>query len=141
MEATRVRFVPLLEWLLAAGFMLGALAAVAIGVRDFHTVRAIPPVSAEEAPAPEPPPVVPPRAVSVPLLSLPDGQVLRIGDAASQILERLGVWAQIGGDSFDRDGVTERITRFYEYSGARFALVFEPARSDAAPRVVAIYRQ
>jgi len=140
MEATRVRFVPLLEWLLAAGFILGALAAAAIAVRDFRDVRAIPPVSAAEAPAPDPPPVLPPRAVAVPLLSLPDGKVLRVGDSASQILKRLGAWAQIGTDSLDRDGVRERITRFYEYAGARFAVVLESPQ-DPDPRVVAIYRQ
>jgi hypothetical protein len=143
MEATRVRFVPLLEWLLAAGLILGAAAAGTMAVRDLkdlHGVRAVTPVSAAEAPAPDPPPVVPPRAVLVPMLPLPDGKVLRVGDAASQILDRLGAWAQIGGDSLERDGVSERITRFYEYAGARFALVLE-SRPNQDARVVAIYRQ
>jgi len=75
------------------------------------------------------------------MLPLPDGKVLRVGDAASQILDRLGAWAQIGGDSLERDGVSERITRFYEYAGARFALVFEAPRPEATQLVVAIYRE
>jgi hypothetical protein len=143
MEATRVRFGPLLEWLCAAGFILAAAAAGILAVRDFNPVRSFAPVIAQELAAPETPqapPVLPPRAVAVPMLPLPDGNVLRIGDAASEILDRLGAWAQVGVDSLERDGVRERITRFYEYAGAKFALVLETT-PDTEPRVVAIYRQ
>jgi hypothetical protein len=140
MEATRVRLAPLLEWLCAAGFTLGAFALGVVLMRADRTVHAVAPVIADEAPSLEAPPVVPPRAVAVPMLPLPDGKVLRLGDRASQILDRLGAWAQIGSDSVERDGTRERITRFYDYAGARFALVLEPQRDDE-PEVVAIYRQ
>ena len=140
MEATRLRFAPFLEWLCAAGFILGAATLGVLLMRDGRTVRAVTPVIAGEAPPPEAPPVVPSRAVAVPVLPLPDGKVLHIGDRASQIIDRLGVWAQIGSDSVERDGARERITRFYEYAGSRFALVLEPLR-DPEPEVVAIYRQ
>src|SRR5262249_46993258 len=125
MEATRVRFGPLLEWLCAAGFILGAVTLGLLSTREGREVRAVAPVIANEAPAPEAPPAVPSRAVAVPMLPLPDGQVLRLGDRASQILDRLGALAQIGPDNFERDGTHERITRLYEYAGARFALVLE----------------
>ncbi len=141
MDATRSRFGPLLEWLLAAAFIVGALAAAAIAARDLQGMRAMTPVIAHEATPPEAPAVVPPRAVAVPVLPLPDGKVVQLGDRASQIIERLGEWAQIGTDSVERVAAGERITRFYEYAGARFALVLEARVSGAEPRVVAIYRQ
>jgi hypothetical protein len=141
MEATRVRFGPLLEWLCAAGFIIGFAAAGTIALKQVQGVRAATAVSALEAPTPDAPAVVPARAVAVPVLPLPDGKVVELGDRASQILDRLGQWAQIGADSFERDGALERITRFYDYAGARFALVLEARNAAAEPRVVAIYRQ
>jgi len=140
MAATRVRFAPVLEWLVAAAFIAGALIDVTIAVRDARQVRALTPVMAREAAAPEPPPVVPSRSVAVPMLPLADGKELRVGDRASEVLERLGMWAQVGPDSIERDGASERITRFYEYVGTRFALVFQTPRPGVEPRVVAIYR-
>jgi hypothetical protein len=140
MEALRARFGPLLEWLCAAGITIGVVAAGTLAVKDVVGTPAITPVIANEAPPPEAPPLVPSRAVAVPVLPLPDGKVLRVGDRASQILDRLGKWAQIGADSLERDGVRERITRLYEYAGAHFALVLE-SRSDNDPQVIAIYRQ
>ena len=141
MEATRVRFAPVLEWLCAAAIMAGVLIAALAAVREFRDVRAITPVMAREAPVPDVPPVLAPRAVSVPMLLLPDGKEIRIGDRASAIVENLGRQAQVGSETMERDGSTERTTRLYGYAGMRFALVFEAARPDAPSRVVAIYRQ
>jgi hypothetical protein len=142
MEATRVRFAPVLEWLCAAAIIGGLLVAGLAAIREFHDVRAVTPVvMAHEAPVPDAPPVLAPRAVSLPILLLADGQEIRIGDRASQILDKLGRWAQVGTETIEREGASERITRLYSYAGTQFALVFEALRPDTAPRVVAIYRQ
>ena len=141
MEATRVRFAPVLEWLCAAAIMAGLLVAGLAVVREFRDVRALTPVLAREAPVPDVPPVLAPRAVSLPMLLLADGKAIRIGERASGIVEKLGRRAQVGSETVERDGATERITRLYSYAGTQFALVFEVNRPDAAPRVVAIYRQ
>ena len=39
----------------------------------------------------------------------------------------------------DRGSLGERLTRFYEYAGARFILVFEPFERNGEMRVAAIY--
>jgi hypothetical protein len=41
----------------------------------------------------------------------------------------------------DRGALGERLTRFYEYQGTRFLLVFEPFERRGALRVAAIYLQ
>jgi len=141
MEATRVRFAPVLEWLCAAAIM-GAVLAVALGAaREFEDVRAVTAVMARAAPTREAPPVLSPRAVSVPLLLLADGKEIRVGDRASQVATKLGPLAQVGTETIEREGTTERTTRLYSYAGTRFALVFEVARPGATGRVTAIYRQ
>ena len=141
MEAIRVRFAPVLEWLCAAAIIGGVLAAGLGAAREFEGVRAVTAVMARSAPTPEAPPVLAPRAVSVPLLLLADGKEIRVGDRASQVLDKLGARAQVGTDTIERKGTTERITRLYRYAGTPFALVFEVARPGATARVTAIYRQ
>jgi hypothetical protein len=141
MEATRVRFAPVLEWLCAAAIIGGVLAAALGAAREFEDVRAVTAVMARAAPTSEAPPVLAPRAVSVPLLLLADGKEIRVGDRASQVLDKLGARAQLGTDTIERQGTTERITRLYSYAGTQFALVFEVARPGATARVTAIYRQ
>jgi hypothetical protein len=141
MEAMRVRFAPVLEWLCAAAIIGGVLAAVLGAAREFEGVRAVTAVMARGAPTPEAPPVLAPRAVSVPLLVLADGKEIRVGDRASQVLSMLGPLAQVGTETIEREGTTERVTRLYGYAGTRFALVVEVARPGATARVTAIYRQ
>jgi hypothetical protein len=71
MQATRVRFVSLLEWA-AAAIVVAALATLGtIVAREFRMVNAVTPVIAGDS-RPDPPvPVgVPSRAVSVPVLLL-----------------------------------------------------------------------
>ena len=144
MEATRVRVASLLEWLCAAAIIAGVLAAGISALRELYDVRALTPVIAHEASSPpvaDPPPVLAPRAVSVPMLILADGKEVRLGDAAAKILERLGPFAQVGVETMERDGVRERVTRLYSYVGTQFALVLEAPKKGAELRVVAIYRQ
>jgi len=141
MQATRARFASVLEWLCAAAIVAGLLVAALAAIREFRDVRALTPIMAREAPAPDAPPILAPRAVSLPLLVLADGKEIRIGDRASTIAEKLGPRAQIGSDTVERDGVVERVTRLYSYAGTQFALVIEVPRADAPARIAAIYRQ
>jgi hypothetical protein len=130
-----------LEWLCAAAIIAGVLAAALGAAREFEDVHAVTAVMARAAPTPEAPPVLAPRAVAVPLLLLADGKEIRVGDRASQVLDKLGARAQVGSETIEREGTTERLTRLYSYAGTRFALVFEVARPGATARVTAIYRQ
>lgn len=141
MKATRVRFGSAIEWVLAAIFIVAALAIGQVVVRELRTVSAAMPVTAREAPAPAPPAGVPARAVSVPVLLLADGKEVRVGDSASQIAARLGREAEVGKQTVERAPIGERLTRFYEHAGTRFVLVFEPFERNAEPRVAAIYLQ
>jgi hypothetical protein len=147
MAAARIRVESVLEWALAAVFIVAALAVGSLVVREFRTVGAVTRVIAREAPAavaaaPAPAPAaVPPRAVSVPLLLLPDGNVVRVGETLSAVAARLGRQAEAGAQAVERAPNGERLTRFYEHAGSRFVLVFEPFERDAEPQVAAIYLQ
>jgi hypothetical protein len=145
MEATRVRVESVLEWAIAAALMLVALAVGSLVVREVRTVSAVTSVIAREAPdrdaAPAAPAAVPPRAVSVPVLLLPDGNSVRVGETLSDVAARLGRQAEAGAQAVERAPNGERLTRFYEHAGSRFVLVFEPLQRDAEPTVAAIYLQ
>ena len=142
MNATRARFGALLEWVVAASCMAAMLAIGSMAVREFRTVSAATPVIAREAPSlPDPPAAVPSRAVSVPVLLLPNGVEVRIGDVAAQVASRLGREAEVASPSIDRTPAGERVTRFYEHSGTRFVVVLEPFAGDGQIRVAAIYLQ
>ena len=140
MNATRARFGSLLEWVVAAACMVATLAIGSMAVREFRTVSAATPVIAREAPSlPDPPAAVPSRAVSVPVLLLPNGVEVSVGDVAAQVASRLGREAEVASPSIDRTPTGERVTRFYEQSGTRFVVVLEPFAGDGQIRVAAIY--
>jgi len=141
MDATRARFGSLLEWILAAVCIVAILAIGSIAVREFRTVAAVTPVIAHEAALPDPPAAVPSRAISVPMLLLPNGVELRVGDPAAEVVSRLGRQAEVSAPSIDRSAVGERVTRFYEQGGTRFVVVLEPFADDAQVRVAALYVQ
>jgi hypothetical protein len=143
MDAVRFsgsRLAPLFEWLIAVAFLLATIAVVSLVVRELRgPVR----ISAD-APAVQPvpssmPPAVPARAVSVPVLPFLDGKEVRVGETAAVVAERLGRAAESGRQEIDRGTVGERLTRFYEYGGSKFILVFEPFERGGEPRVAAIY--
>src|SRR4029453_13010134 len=95
-------------------------------LRELRPIR-----TSDTAPAARPlvasiPPAVPARAVSVPVLPFLDGKEIRVGETQSAVAARLGRAAEIGRQEIDRGSLGERLTRFYEYSGSRFILVFEP---------------
>jgi hypothetical protein len=144
MDAVRVsrRFglTPILEWVIAAAFLCATVAVASLVVRELQgpvRVRA-------EVPVARPlvasiPPAVPARAVSVPVLPFLDGKEIRVGETAAAVAARLGRAAESGRQDVDRGTLGERLTRFYEYSGSKFILVFEPFEKDGEARVAAIY--
>ena len=134
------RLGPVLEWLLAASF-LGCLVALgALILREVQTTP-VPPLSAPVArllPS-SIPSAVPSRALSVPMLPFRDGKELKVGDTVESVATTLGRAAEVGRQEVDRGAYGERLTRFYEYSGARFVLVFEPFERNGAARLAGIY--
>ena len=136
----RIRFAPVFEWLVAALFLA---ATVGVGMMILRELRPSAQV-ARSAPAERPvvasiPSVVPPRAVSVPVLPFLDGKEVRIGETAASVAATLGRAAESGRQEVDRGSLGERLTRFYDYAGARFILVFEPFERNGEARVAAIY--
>lgn len=140
MRATRARFESLVEWALAAAFIAAMLAIGSVVVREFRTVTAVTPVIAREpVQLSEAPAGVPSRAVSVPMLLLPGGKEVHVGDALDTIASRLGRQAAVGSDVVEHAPTGERVTRAYAHDGTEFVLVFEPFEAGGKPRVAAIY--
>lgn len=138
---SRFRFAPIVEWLIAAAF-IGA--TVSVGARIVNEMKATSRRPAERAtvlPASTAPAVVPARAVSVPRLPLADGKELKVGDTLERVAELLGRAAESGRQEVDRGSFGERLTRFYEYAGCRFILVFERIDRGGQLKVAAIYLQ
>ena len=145
MDALRVRprfrLAPVFEWVVAALFLIATLAVGSMILRELRPSQ--PPVRGA-VPAARPlvasiPAAVPQRAVSVPLLPFLDGKEIRIGESVSAVAARLGRAAESGRQEIDRGSLGERLTRFYEYAGSRFILVFEPFERNGEARVAAIY--
>lgn len=135
------RLAPLVEWLIAAGCLAAAVWVGAMLANELRAPSRREPGRAAALPAVDVPAVVPARAVSVPLLPLADGKELRIGDTLTSVAALLGRAAESGRQVVDRGSVGERLTRFYEYAGSRFILVFEPFERDGDVKVAAIYLQ
>ena len=143
MDALRVRprfrLAPVFEWVVAALFLVATLA---VGSMILRELRPAPPI--RSIPAARPlvasiPAAVPARAVSVPVLPFLDGKEVRIGETVSAVAARLGRAAESGRQEVDRGSLGERLTRFYEYAGSRFILVFEPFERNGEARVAAMY--
>ena len=139
MQATRLRFGSILEWLFAAAFVAGLALLAASFLLEVQHVRPVMPVQAEPAPAHQTPTAVPPGAVSVPMLHLANGREVRLGDRLSEVTARLGAASRAAVESLERTATHEDITRFYEYAGTTFVVVFEALERNVEPRVAAIY--
>jgi hypothetical protein len=138
---SRFRFAPVLEWLIAASFLAATVAVGAMILEELKvTTRRASPAAAAPA-AVNVPAVIPARSVSVPILPFRDGKELRIGDTLAAVAEKFGRAAEMGRQVVDRGSLGERLTRFYEYAGARFVVVFEPLERDGDIKVAAIYLQ
>lgn len=139
MDTTRTSLRGVAEWVVAAGILVALLAAGSVALREFRSVGAVTPVSDREAVAQVPTAAVPARAVSVPVLLLPDFLEIRVGDAAGAVMQRLARFATPAPPSSEQGPNGERQTRILEYAGVRFVLVLEPFEQDTEPRVAAIY--
>ena len=133
MDRTRVRFVALTEWLVAAACVAAAIAAAGVFAGDLRTVRPIVPVIAGAAPVAVAPPQLHPGAIALPLLALPDSKELSVGSPAS-VLDALGPFAQDGPTVTERDAGKVRETRRYRYAGIDFVVV------TSGDRIIALYR-
>jgi hypothetical protein len=136
---TAFRFGPVVEWLIAAAFLCATVAVGSLIVRELRApapVRAAQPARPQVATLPS---SIPARAVSVPVLPFLDGKEVKVGETATAIAERLGRAAESGRQQVDRGTLGERLTRFYEYGGSRFIIVFEPFERNGEPRVIGIY--
>jgi hypothetical protein len=143
MDALRVRprfrFAPVFEWVVAASFLV---ATVLVGSMILHELRPAPTTHftpAARSIVASVPAVVPSGAVSVPVLPFLDGKEVRVGETVTMVASRLGRAAESGRQEVDRGSLGERLTRFYEYGGSRFILVFEPFERNGEQRVAAIY--
>ena len=136
----RLRLAPLVEWMIAAGFLFATVMVASLVVRELRGPARI----MAETPAARPlvasmPAAVPPRAVSVPVLPFIDGKEIRVGQTAAFVASNLGRAAESGRQEVDRGTLGERLTRFYEYAGSKFIVVFEPFERNGESRVAAIY--
>jgi hypothetical protein len=140
MDALRVRLGSLLEWAVAAAFFTATIGVAALilhgvgGPGGRSTVAA-----AAVAAIADVPPAVPKGAVSVPVLTFADAKEVRLGDSASAVTDRLGRAAETGREEVDAGRLGQRLTRFYDYAGFRFVIVFEPFERRGERRVSAIY--
>ena len=138
MDALRVRLGPVVEWAIAAAFLAATVAVGSLVLQEFR-VAPRPTAPAARTHADTAPAAVPPGAVSVPVLPFRDGKEIRVGDTAAAVAASLGRAAEVGRQEVDRGRLGERITRYYEYAGFRFIVVFEPFERNGEPRVGAIY--
>jgi hypothetical protein len=136
---TASRFGPVVEWLVAAAFLCATVAVASLIVQELRAPAPTRPTAAPRPLATSIPAAVPARAVSVPVLPFLDGKEIRVGETAAAVAARLGRSAEIGRQDVDRGNLGERLTRFYEYGGTRFILVFEPFERNGEPRIVGIY--
>ena len=138
-SVARARFGAVVEWAIAVAFLAATFAVGSLVLRE---LRAEPSATAAPLASGVPaslPASVPERAVSIQALPLADGAQIKIGETLSVVSARLGRAAESGRQDIDRGALGERLTRFYEYEGVRFILVFEPFERSGEPRVAAIY--
>ena len=136
------RIAPAMEWVIAVTLLSCLFGVAALIVREARVRAApLPPLSASIArPLPTSvPAAVPARAVSVAMLPFHDGKELKVGASVSDVAATLGRAAELGRQEVDRGSLGERLTRFYEYGGTRFILVFEPLEPNGDAKVAAIY--
>ena len=131
--------IPVFQWALAVGLLAAAVVVGTHVARDLRAVTGDASGSAKTVVEGPPPTSVPAGAVSLPVLLFDDGKGIRVGDLAGFIAALLGRSAEVGRYEVDAAADGERLTRFYEYRGRRFVLVFTLAESHTDPAVTAIY--
>lgn len=133
------RSVPVFQWALAVVFLAAVVVVGTSVVRELRAGTGGAASSATAAVESPPPTTVPAGAISLPVLLFDDEKVIRVGDTATHIAALLGRSAEVGRYEIDAAADGERLTRFYQYRGRRFVLVFTLAESHTDPAVTAIY--
>ena len=133
------RSTPVLQWALAVGLLAAAVMVGGSVVRELRGGTGAAADSAKTAVVGAPPASVPAGAVNLPVLLFDDGKGIQVGDTATHLADLLGRSAEIGRYEVDTVAGGERLTRFYEYRGRHFVLVFTLATSHTDPAVDAIY--
>jgi hypothetical protein len=143
MDVVRARVGSAVEWVVAAVFLLATLAVGSLVLRELRAAASATPPAAISASvnAAALPAHIPEKAVSVPLLILAPEKEIRVGDTAARVAAVLGREAETGVQQSDIGPSGERTTRFYDFSGTRFALVYESAEKGGSHKVTAIYLQ
>lgn len=134
----RVKLGSVVEWAVAALFLLASVGVASLALRELRATAAVNSPAAA-AFAVEAPAGVADRAVSVQHLLLSAGKEVRVGVTLTEVANTLGRSAETGAERADIGPLGERVTRYYDYAGTRFALVFE--KVGGQPRVTAIYIQ
>jgi hypothetical protein len=143
MDAVRARVGSAVEWVVAAVFLLATLAVGSLVLRELRATASVTPAAASAATvaAAAAPAHIPEKAVSVPLLILAPEKEIRVGDTAARVATVLGREAETGVQQSDIGPLGERTTRFYDFSGTKFALVYESPDKGGTLKVTAIYLQ
>ena len=143
MDVVRARVGSAVEWVVAALFLLATLAVGSLVLRELRAAASATPAATMSATvtAAALPAHIPEKAVSVPLLILAPEKEIRVGDTAARVAAVLGREAETGVQQSDIGPSGERTTRFYDFSGTRFALVYESAEKGGSHKVTAIYLQ
>lgn len=139
MNALRLRLASAFEWAVAAAFLAATLGVASLILRNMNVPAMRTVSAAQPAPVTPIPAAVPAGAVSVPVLPFADGKEIKVGDPARAVTERLGRAAETAREEVDRGRLGARVTRFYEYGGFRFIVVYEPFERNGEPRASAIY--
>ena len=135
----RIGIRAVVEWVVAAALLAAVIGVGSNAVRQVRAVTAITPVSADGAGTQVPTASVPDRAVSVPMLLLPNMGEIRVGDVAAEALARIENVREREAPAVERGPNGDRQTRVLEADGLRFVLVVEPFERDSEPRIAAIY--
>ena len=143
MDVVRARVGSAVEWIVAAVFLLATLAVGSLVLRELRAAASVTPAAPPTVTVATaaPPAHIPEKAVSVPLLILAPEKEIRVGDTAARVAAVLGREAETGVQQSDIGPLGERTTRFYDFSGTRFALVFESPDKGGTLKVTAIYLQ
>ena len=138
MGIRRARVSSLLEWMTALACVIGVAGIASVVWGNLKTVSAVAPVIAHEESLPDPPAVIPPRSVSVPVVPLANGSEVHVGSSAAELSRELPALTEVVPPAIERTASGERVTRFYVDAGVRFAVVLAPA-GDGQLRIAAIY--
>ena len=129
------------EWMIAAAFLCATVAVASLIVRELRGPVTGPRRNAGGAPAGRLDARRRSRRAPCRCRSCRSSTARRSASAqtAAAVAASLGRAAESGRQEVDRGTLGERLTRFYEYGGSRFIVVFEPFERNGEPRVAAIY--